>query len=309
MTMQTKFPEVTKAEWLAKVEKDLRGKPLGELDFEVAGANFSPIHHSDDHPTRPEPVRTTSGCLLGAKIEVTDPAEANRMALEALVGGANYIYFVDPDAFSAEDREQRRALLYKDILTDIVDVVWHDSPKPFLTYTLDTVADQLFTMSLVVGTYPSATLWFETSDDYLQNIAALRAIRLCLNLIKEETTDDFDFKIGAFVKGDPTDPNSAKIRSAAQAKAAIIGGADILLIEPSDGVGESPFERRIARNIQHLLIEESHLNVVADPAAGSYYIETLTDHLAQKIWTEFQHIYSEASNDGGNEASNDRNSV
>ena len=48
------------------------------------------------------------------------------------------------------------------------------------------------------------------------------------------------------------------------------------------------FSRRIARNVQHLMKMESALDEVADPAAGSYYIETLTRQLAERAWEEFQ---------------------
>jgi methylmalonyl-CoA mutase len=44
------------------------------------------------------------------------------------------------------------------------------------------------------------------------------------------------------------------------------------------------FSRRIARNVQHLLKMESAMDEVADPAAGSYYVETLTGQLAEKAW-------------------------
>ncbi len=58
--------------------------------------------------------------------------------------------------------------------------------------------------------------------------------------------------------------------------AAVIGGADLLFVAPSE---DSDFGGRIARNIGHLLQQESHLDRVADAAAGSYYLETLTKDL------------------------------
>jgi methylmalonyl-CoA mutase len=47
---------------------------------------------------------------------------------------------------------------------------------------------------------------------------------------------------------------------------------------------------RIALNVSTILREESHLAKVADPVAGAYYIEALTDQLAQKTWHQFQAI-------------------
>ena len=66
--------------------------------------------------------------------------------------------------------------------------------------------------------------------------------------------------------------------------AAIFGGCDGLLVYPYNKSFEAAndFSNRIARNQQNLLKEESHLNKVQDPAAGAYYIETLTNELLKK---------------------------
>lgn len=87
--------------------------------------------------------------------------------------------------------------------------------------------------------------------------------------------------------------NTNMIRAATQAMSAIIGGADRLYVLPAGASLEdeaTPFHRRIARNVQHLLQLESHLGYVVDPAAGSYYIEQLTTLLAEKAWAKFQEI-------------------
>ena len=288
--MQINFSEVTKAEWLAKVEKDLKGKPLCGLDFEVAGAKFSPLHHQDDHPVLPEPVSTSTACKLGVFIEVEDAPSGNKLALEALMGGANYLYFHDPYyAKKAGYKEQ----LYAGILTDIVDVVWHNRPFRVQVNDMKSIGSGLRQFSESTG---DATIWLTPGPDYLTNIAFIRAVRLCANLIVAHKPDASGYEIGLITQGDEADPNSAKIRSTAHAMAAMIGGADILMIKPSDGFGKTTFERRIARNVHNLLTEESYLNKVADPAAGSYYIETLTDHLAKKMWRAFQDLYLKAAN-------------
>ena len=73
--------------------------------------------------------------------------------------------------------------------------------------------------------------------------------------------------------------------------AAALGGADRLVLRAANlGAGEAStsFSRRIARNVQHLLKMESYLDRVQDPAAGSYYIETLSNQFAEKAWKVFQ---------------------
>jgi methylmalonyl-CoA mutase len=83
-----------------------------------------------------------------------------------------------------------------------------------------------------------------------------------------------------------------KLRSTTEAFAALVGGADALTTRGFDeAIGASDaFARRIARNTQTILNEESHLTHVADPAGGSYYVETLTDQLARAGWAQLQAI-------------------
>jgi methylmalonyl-CoA mutase len=82
------------------------------------------------------------------------------------------------------------------------------------------------------------------------------------------------------------------IRVTAAGFAAGVGGADVVTTAPlTEALGQpTPFARRIARNTQILLLEESNLGRVADPAGGAWAIETLTDDLARAGWTFFQAI-------------------
>lgn len=89
------------------------------------------------------------------------------------------------------------------------------------------------------------------------------------------------------------DPYQNMITATTQAMSAVIGGVDRLYLLPSDASIQqesSAFSRRIARNVQHLLQLESFLDRVSDPAAGSYYIETLTEKIAQNAWKAFQQM-------------------
>jgi methylmalonyl-CoA mutase len=78
---------------------------------------------------------------------------------------------------------------------------------------------------------------------------------------------------------------------------AVIGGADSITVEPFDIIFRNPddFSERIARNQQLLLMEESHLGIVADPGAGSYYLEKLTSEIAREAWK----LFIETENEGG----------
>ncbi|HEY9439627.1 MAG TPA: methylmalonyl-CoA mutase small subunit [Streptomyces sp.] len=71
-----------------------------------------------------------------------------------------------------------------------------------------------------------------------------------------------------------------------------VGGADSITVLPFDHALGLPdaFARRIARNTSAILMEESHLARVIDPAGGSWYVERLTDELAAAAWSFFQEI-------------------
>ena len=86
------------------------------------------------------------------------------------------------------------------------------------------------------------------------------------------------------------DPHTNMLRSAASAYAAILGGCDSLTVSPFDETFREPdnFSRRIARNTQLILREECHADAVADPAGGSWFVESLTKEIAEAAWAEFQ---------------------
>ncbi|MGU3433166.1 methylmalonyl-CoA mutase family protein [Actinomycetes bacterium M1A6_2h] len=96
------------------------------------------------------------------------------------------------------------------------------------------------------------------------------------------------------------DPWVNMLRTTLAAFGAGVGGADAVTVLPFDvslppgalGVSRS-FSNRIARNTQLLLLEESHLGRVLDPAAGSWYVEDLTDKMAAAAWSVLQDVESE----------------
>lgn len=85
------------------------------------------------------------------------------------------------------------------------------------------------------------------------------------------------------------DPWVNILRATTAAFAAGVGGADAVTVLPFNDPLAPPddFARRLARNTQTLLIEESHLARVVDPAAGAWFVESLTDRLAARAWSEF----------------------
>ena len=88
------------------------------------------------------------------------------------------------------------------------------------------------------------------------------------------------------------DPYVNMLRTQTEAMSAVLGGTDSLTVAPFNASFEATtdFSERIARNQQILLKEESHFDKIADPAAGSYYIEELTAAIMDEAWKLFLEV-------------------
>src|SRR5581483_9653563 len=133
-------------------------------------------------------------------------------------------------------------------------------------------------------------------QDQLFTIAKFRSLRKLWPRIEEACGLD---PRPAFVAAETAwrmmtkrDPHGNIVRGTIAALAAAVGGADAVTVLPFSAALGAPdaFARRIARNTQTILIEESNLHRVADPAAGSGAIEALTEELCRMAWWFFQRI-------------------
>lgn len=135
-----------------------------------------------------------------------------------------------------------------------------------------------------------------TSTSYFVEIAKIRALKLLWANVLAAYKVPIEMpliEVHFAPESQDNNPNMNMIRAATQALSAIIGGADRLYVLPANtalGKDSNSFTRRIARNVQHLLQLESYMDKVIDPAAGSYYIEKLTDKLAEAAWAKFQEM-------------------
>lgn len=137
---------------------------------------------------------------------------------------------------------------------------------------------------------------FGISSNFFMEIAKIRAARmLWTNIVKEyEPNSDDDCKMAIHAVTSTYnqtlyDPYVNILRGETEAMSAALAGVDSITVTPFDAVYESPtpFSERIARNQQLILKNESHLDRVTDPAAGSYFIEKLTATLAGEAWKLF----------------------
>jgi methylmalonyl-CoA mutase len=133
-------------------------------------------------------------------------------------------------------------------------------------------------------------------QDQLFTIAKFRALRRLWARVEEvcglEPRPAFVTAETAWRMMTKRDPHGNIVRGTIATLGAAIGGADAITVLPFSAALGAPdaFARRIARNTQEILIEESNLHRVADPAAGSGAIEALTDQLCQMAWWFFQRI-------------------
>lgn len=143
---------------------------------------------------------------------------------------------------------------------------------------------------------PNIKFHFGTGSGYFLEIAKIRAARLLWAKIvnaygpsEAEVTRTHIHALTTDWNKTLYDPYVNMLRTTTEAMSAIIGGANSLTVRPFNASFETPgeFAERIARNQQLLLREESHFDKIVDPAAGSYYIENITDALVGEAWKLF----------------------
>lgn len=134
--------------------------------------------------------------------------------------------------------------------------------------------------------------------DVLVEAAKLRALRLCWARAMEAfgaAPERREARIHAFTSQRMLtryDAYSNILRISTAAFGAAVGGANVITTSAmTDAIGlPTPFARRVARNTQHVLLEEARLGHVADPAGGAWFVEKLTRDLADHAWNLMQRI-------------------
>ncbi|WP_184173621.1 methylmalonyl-CoA mutase family protein [Rhabdobacter roseus] len=173
----------------------------------------------------------------------------------------------------------------------------------------DPVQELAFTLALATAYLDALTeagvppllavnrLFFSISvgTSYLTEIAKLRALRYLYRRISRAyqlpdalCRTHVHARTSTLYETTSLPPNNL-LRATSEAMSAVVGGCDALSVRPFDSTLGEPtaFSSRLARNVSLVLKEEGYLGFVADPAAGSYYLETLTLQLADAAWALF----------------------
>ena len=148
----------------------------------------------------------------------------------------------------------------------------------------------------------SIKFYMGISENYFMEIAKFRAARLLWAQIVKQYEPKCDCACKMIINASTSTYNQTLfdsyvnlLRSQTEAMSAALGGVHSMVVTPFDAPYEkaTDFSERIARNQQLLIKEESHFDRIVDPSAGSYYIEHLTDALAQETWKIFLKIEDE----------------
>ena len=140
------------------------------------------------------------------------------------------------------------------------------------------------------------------SENYFMEIAKFRAARLLWAQIVKQYEPKCDCACKMIINATTSTYNQTLfdsyvnlLRSQTEAMSAALGSVHSMVVTPFDAPYEeaTDFSERIARNQQLLIKEEAHFDRIVDPSAGSYYIEHLTDALAQEAWKIFLKVEEE----------------
>lgn len=347
------FDAVNLEDWLAKITKDLKGKPIESLDSNPEmDIQIKAYHHKENaSPMRQTYTRKNNDW----KIRKAYTSEPNKRLLADLNEGITAVGLLHTPLL----KEQTASVLFEHINSDISLVdpltdysVFHESAilnfdilgRSVLSgkwiHSLDTFVDFYSATKQQQNIWVSGSLYGDTgatsiqelaicashlneyiqclvdkgenlerinqnicielsvTDNFFVNISKMRAIRgIVKGIFEAYDSDHKHHEITLYAKTScrflaENDANNNLLRETTQAMSAVLGGCDVLTVQSliSNDAGTNELNRRMAKNIQLVLKEESYLDKVVDPGQGSYFIESLTNQLLEKGWEQFKLI-------------------
>lgn len=302
-----------------QIRQDFRGARALELakDAAAAGAQIVGI---PAHKLAPEKTGEFLGHLLekGTKLALLDEGAEEVLQLILIAerqSGKTLLWEVEGVSNHLEFTQKMGGNRYTPIC--VVDTCFGIS---------DSGSETLFEMALALASghhslvkliesgmsadQAAAAISFKMSvgGKYLIELCKWRVFRRLWAAIVEQYTPESSCSINTRITASLStwnktviDVDGNLIRQAAECMAAAVGGADAIIVPPFDH-RESDRAARLARNIHHLLKGESWLSHVKDPVAGSYFLENLSEKMADQVWTKFQELdadYEQLMNDGG----------
>jgi methylmalonyl-CoA mutase len=362
------FPSVSAKAWKQQIQVGLKGADYNEnLVWEGPDhIKVKPFYNSEDlKENAPHTIPTPASWKIGQMCYVQNEKAANKKATNALLRGAESLYFTLPSPevnleellskidlsvvpihlelrfVSAEFTEKlakfktpKKATfyIYMDVLgslartgnwqhsmeNDMASMVQMAKDLPnFQTVTIDGTLYQnaggnrvqqlaymmaqaneylhLFSSHQNPAPFPEPIFKVAVDSDYFFEIAKLRALRLLWRTL----ASSYSAPEGCHILAQPSkrnktlyEYNANLLRTTTECMAAINGGADTICNLPYDSIyhKDNEFGDRIARNQLLILRKESYFGEVSNPADGAYYIESLTNQLAEKALSLFKNL-------------------
>jgi len=263
------FPPVPTAAWEAAIAKDLKG---ADYDKKLVwrteeGLAIRPYYRKEALADLGAQLRATPGhcpCVRGTgrSWEIAQDAKPGPKAIRADLLHESGAHAIQELGYGIAAGVERLAELTT-------------------TLPVDTIATQI-------------EFVFAVGPSYFVEIAKLRAARILWSQVVTAfgATDGGACRMRLNVRTPQRNKSAYDrytnlLRVTTEALSAAVGGCDRLTVEPFG------FDPHLALAVQRILKEESHIDAVADPAGGSYYIEALTDSLAREGWKLLQQVEAE----------------
>lgn len=327
------FPAVTTAEWETAIARDLKGGDPKKLVWKSEdGIDVKPFYRMEDAPGLTAFPDFPKGWRISAEVDSSDaatqavargaqalllrPASVDELAslLERLPLNQIELHirteaavFPALQKYAAKLRGSLNAEPGADLpafgpnfIPFLIDGDRFAALEPTITQEL-ALALALGSDYLAANAVPEGIAFdFPVGTNYFFEIARLRAARLLWPRVVGAYRPSARSAIRIFAHTGGWsktiyDPHVNLLRSTTEAMAAVIGGAELLTVTDFNSAYAAPnaFSRRMAVNTQLILREEAHFDELADASAGSWYIDSLTDQVAQAAWKLFQTIEAE----------------
>ncbi len=335
------FQAPSRQQWMEKAEKELKGKPLQALEWQLdKELSVPPIFFQNEIDAAFTTQSQRSDWTIGDNYTVSDTTQTNKDLLSALNMGLEGIHLALPSALSKTEWAKlfdQVILSYITLILDASQLTAEDlGGLAAYLEEADWNSEQLFIFTKDTTNCPkilqpclrTKSTFHIVLDDSVQQLSQqikraeeqlqsqlqsgqaisqhffqislhshfyLNVIYIqALNIVWQNILDanGLDPHTPVYIQGiiadhGALDENTQKINATVQAVSAIVAGIDYLQIETAEASENKPFNRRINRNIQHLLKLESFMDYVENPSAGAYYFDSLTKEFAEKVWEKF----------------------
>ena len=282
----SEFKKTSDQDWIDKVQKDLKGKDIHSLSsfLPYEEIELKAIYSKSDHSDLPI-IKYNSDW----EIRENDNKTLDPIALLCTTGDWNKNKDDDFDSFFSSFKGSL-------IVNASVYGATGASAVQELTYSISQLNEYLNHINDKSLKLEHLELQLSIVGEYFINIAKFRAIRiLILNLLKTYGIKSDILKVHASNNSlyfSSKDINTNILRSTTQCMSAVLGGVDSISIFPHNCLIETDenFGKRVAKNLQHLLKHEAHLDKVSDPSSGSYFLDNLTAEMSKICWEKFKNI-------------------